>query len=36
VRRHFKGALKPPFNDAARRTAGLDPALYEPLAEPRS
>lgn len=28
VRRHFKGALKPPFNDRARRAAGLTPAFY--------
>ncbi len=28
VRRHFKGALKPPFNEAARRAAGLTPAFY--------
>ncbi len=28
VRRHFKGALKPPFNDAARARAGLPPAFY--------
>jgi len=29
VRAHFKGALKPPFNDAARRAAGMEPAFYE-------
>jgi uncharacterized ferritin-like protein (DUF455 family) len=32
VRRHYKGALKPPFNHAARQMAGLDPAFYEALA----
>ena len=32
VRRHFKGALKPPFNTEARRRAGLDAAFYRPLA----
>jgi uncharacterized ferritin-like protein (DUF455 family) len=31
VRRHFKGTLKPPFNDAARSDAGLDPDFYRPL-----
>ncbi|MEX0838984.1 MAG: ferritin-like domain-containing protein [Parvibaculum sp.] len=35
VRRHFRGALKPPFNEAARRAAGLEPDFYEPLAETR-
>jgi uncharacterized ferritin-like protein (DUF455 family) len=35
VRRHFKGALKPPFNRAARDAAGFAAGLYEPLAEPR-
>ena len=35
VRRHFRGALKPPFNEAARRTAGLEPADYLPLAVER-
>jgi uncharacterized ferritin-like protein (DUF455 family) len=34
VRRHFRGALKRPFNTAARRAAGLEAALYEPLAPP--
>jgi uncharacterized ferritin-like protein (DUF455 family) len=29
VRRHFKGALKPPFNQAARQRAGLAPAFYQ-------
>jgi uncharacterized ferritin-like protein (DUF455 family) len=33
VRRHFRGALKPPFNEAGRRAAGLEPADYLPLAE---
>jgi uncharacterized ferritin-like protein (DUF455 family) len=32
VRRHFRGGLKRPFNDAARGAAGFTPALYEPLA----
>jgi len=31
VRRHFKGTLKPPFNEAARARAGLSPALYAGL-----
>ncbi len=32
VARHFKGAIKPPFNEAARRAAGLEPAFYrEPV-----
>jgi uncharacterized ferritin-like protein (DUF455 family) len=31
VRRHFKGTLKPPFNDAARADAGFDPEFYRPL-----
>ena len=31
VRRHFKGTLKPPFNDDARRDAGFDPEFYRPL-----
>ena len=31
VRRHFKGALKPPFNHAARAEAGLLRASYEAL-----
>ncbi len=30
VGRHFKGALKPPFNAEARRAAGLDPSFYAP------
>jgi len=32
VRRHFKGRLKPPFNDAARRQAGLPADFYSGLA----
>ena len=32
VRRYFKGALKPPFNRAARDSAGLPAEYYEPLA----
>ena len=28
VRRHFKGLLKPPFNDEARRAAGMSPDVY--------
>ena len=32
VRRHYGGALKQPFNKAARMAAGFDPAFYEPLA----
>jgi uncharacterized ferritin-like protein (DUF455 family) len=32
VRRHFKGALKPPFNRPARAAAGLAAEFYEPLA----
>jgi len=31
VRRHFRGALKPPFNDSARAQAGLNPTFYKPL-----
>jgi uncharacterized ferritin-like protein (DUF455 family) len=31
VRKHFKGTLKPPFNDSARKDAGLDPEFYRPL-----
>ena len=30
VRRYFVGALKPPFNHAARREAGLPAAFYDP------
>lgn len=32
VRRYFRGPLKPPFNNAARRAAGFLPQWYEPLA----
>ena len=33
VRKHFKGALKRPFNTASRDKAGFAAAFYEPLAE---
>jgi uncharacterized ferritin-like protein (DUF455 family) len=32
VRKHFRGPIKPPFNDAARSEAGLTPGFYKPLA----
>jgi uncharacterized ferritin-like protein (DUF455 family) len=32
VRRYFTGALKPPFNHAAREAAGMPAELYAPLA----
>ena len=32
VRAHFRGALRPPFNEAARSAAGFTPAWYLPLA----
>lgn len=32
VRRHFRGGLKPPFNDSARRQAGLTRDFYDALA----
>ena len=32
VRKHFRGTLKPPFNDRARSEAGLTPGFYKPLA----
>jgi len=32
VRRYFRGVLKPPFNDCARRAAGFSDAYYAPLA----
>lgn len=32
VRAYFRGPLKPPFNEAARKTAGFGPQWYEPLA----
>ena len=31
VRRHFRGPIKPPFNDPARAAAGLTPGFYKPL-----
>lgn len=31
VRKHFRGPLKPPFNDFARSAAGLTPGFYRPL-----
>ena len=30
--RHFRGSIKPPFNDSARETAGLTRGYYESLA----
>ena len=33
VRRHFRGAVKPPFNDSARSQAGLTRDFYGPLAD---
>jgi uncharacterized ferritin-like protein (DUF455 family) len=32
VKRHFRGSLKPPFNDSARRQAGLTREFYAALA----
>jgi uncharacterized ferritin-like protein (DUF455 family) len=32
IRAYFRGALKTPFNDSARLSAGLKPSLYLPLA----
>ncbi|KAL6980259.1 hypothetical protein U1Q18_021902 [Sarracenia purpurea var. burkii] len=32
VRTYFRGPLKPPFNETARKTAGFGPEWYEPLA----
>ncbi|XP_061358282.1 uncharacterized protein LOC133302504 [Gastrolobium bilobum] len=32
VRTYFRGPLKPPFNEAARKAAGFGPDWYEPLA----
>lgn len=32
VRKHFRGPVKPPFNDRARAEAGLTPGYYRPLA----
>ena len=34
VRRHFAGALKPPFNHAARAQAGIPPSYYAPPVMP--
>lgn len=31
VRMHFRGPIKPPFNDRARAEAGLVPGFYKPL-----
>ena len=33
VRKYFKGALKPPFNEEKRADAGIPPDFYWPLAE---
>ena len=33
VRKYFKGKLKRPFNVASRSLAGMEPPLYEPLAD---
>ena len=35
IRTHFKGALKPPFNDSARGQAGLSREYYSGLAAPK-
>jgi uncharacterized ferritin-like protein (DUF455 family) len=32
VRRHFRGSVKPPFNDSARQRAGLSRSFYAALA----
>ena len=32
VKRHFRGAVKPPFNDSARAAAGLPRTLYAAVA----
>ena len=32
VRKHFRGALKPPFNDSARLAAGLSREFYAAIA----
>jgi uncharacterized ferritin-like protein (DUF455 family) len=32
IERHFKGALKPPFNDSARNAAGLTTDFYNSIA----
>lgn len=31
VRMHFRGPLKPPFNEEARKAAGFGPQWYQPL-----
>ncbi len=31
VRKHFRGTVRPPFNDKARSEAGLTPGFYKPL-----
>ncbi|KAF6150396.1 hypothetical protein GIB67_034095 [Kingdonia uniflora] len=33
VRAYFRGPLKPPFNEKARKTAGFGPQWYEPLSK---
>lgn len=33
VNRHFRGAVKPPFNDSARQAAGLSRGYYNELAD---
>lgn len=33
VRRHFRGTIKPPFNDSARETAGLTRDYYAAIAQ---
>ncbi|RYY43721.1 MAG: ferritin-like domain-containing protein [Sphingomonadales bacterium] len=33
VKRHFRGAIRPPFNDSARQSAGLSRDLYHALAD---
>lgn len=35
VARHFRGSIKPPFNDSARLAAGLSRDLYGEVATPR-
>ena len=32
VKRHFRGSVKPPFNDSARATAGLSRSFYAGVA----
>ncbi len=36
VNRHFRGPVKPPFNDSARAAAGLSRDLYASLATPQA